>query len=491
MNSELNPEFDEVLLTAYLDDEVTDVERAQVEEQLRTSDASRKLLAELRSVRNLVVQLHMSQPSRTFQQGPWSDSIGSDSSPKVVRSFVDNLWKVSLTRLASIAALVAIVACVSVLIVEPNRNSMTLSENSKTDNSTADNSTKGRTREAASSEPAKDMPIDVLAKEANNQPMPSELSSTFTRSQPTETQSNSLGRSQLGYEAPADVARASKSVSEEGLLGSGFGKSGMGGPAAMGSSGPAGLSGTARFGDTAGFGDTREAVYLAPDRSEWQVLDRDSATAATAATAATGRQNALTEDLIQAEGVQMDGLQTGNAESSKTQLSNTRYYRFQGTKSNEKVVKEKTELAGATDLSMRSAAKKDEKPLTPFFVEFQVPADEWYEGAVRLRQMGIEVPLELPQADQLEFIEVPTARDTARVPDSNFARAPVNRFDSDSKEASPTGTLGLKFRSLELQPNSTLLESTADKNSVPTKNGRELQDAVETIRIRVRILKKQ
>ena len=33
----MNPEFDEVLLTAYLDNEVTDSERMKVEEQLRAS----------------------------------------------------------------------------------------------------------------------------------------------------------------------------------------------------------------------------------------------------------------------------------------------------------------------------------------------------------------------------------------------------------------------------------------------------------------------
>ena len=64
--------FDETLLTAYLDDELTQEERLVVEQQLSVSESTCQLLEELRSVRTLVQRLHSVQPIRSFENAPWN-----------------------------------------------------------------------------------------------------------------------------------------------------------------------------------------------------------------------------------------------------------------------------------------------------------------------------------------------------------------------------------------------------------------------------------
>src|SRR4051812_47810940 len=50
-------EFPDELLSAFIDDELTPAEREQVEQNLATSESSRKLVAELRSLRGEVAAL--------------------------------------------------------------------------------------------------------------------------------------------------------------------------------------------------------------------------------------------------------------------------------------------------------------------------------------------------------------------------------------------------------------------------------------------------
>ena len=116
----MTPEFDEVLLTAYLDDEVTDVERAAVEQQLQNSESARKLLEELKSIRNMVTQLHLSQPIRNLQKGAWS-TTSETRRVALQTSESSKHGRQTVQRLASIAAMIAIVACTTVLLMEPNR----------------------------------------------------------------------------------------------------------------------------------------------------------------------------------------------------------------------------------------------------------------------------------------------------------------------------------------------------------------------------------
>src|SRR5690348_12874963 len=53
----MTTEFPDELLSAFIDDELTPAEREQVEQYLATSESSRKLVAELRSLRGEVAGL--------------------------------------------------------------------------------------------------------------------------------------------------------------------------------------------------------------------------------------------------------------------------------------------------------------------------------------------------------------------------------------------------------------------------------------------------
>jgi hypothetical protein len=102
--------FDETLLTAYLDNELTSSEREAVERQLHSSESTRKLVAELRSIREMIMQVHLSPPSRSFTNGPWNE-------PQVVLPLQGSIWARNWQRLASLAAVLAIIVGGSVLFV--------------------------------------------------------------------------------------------------------------------------------------------------------------------------------------------------------------------------------------------------------------------------------------------------------------------------------------------------------------------------------------
>jgi hypothetical protein len=105
--------FDETLLTAYLDNELTSSEREAVERQLHSSESTRKLVAELRSIRDMITQVHLSPPSRSFTNGPWNDS-------QVALPLQGSIWTRNWQRLASLAAGLAIIVGGSVLLVRTN-----------------------------------------------------------------------------------------------------------------------------------------------------------------------------------------------------------------------------------------------------------------------------------------------------------------------------------------------------------------------------------
>lgn len=68
------PQFDESLLTAYIDNELTDAERALVEDVLSRSAEARSLLDDLRQVRSLVSGLQSIPLPRSFAKGPWNQT---------------------------------------------------------------------------------------------------------------------------------------------------------------------------------------------------------------------------------------------------------------------------------------------------------------------------------------------------------------------------------------------------------------------------------
>ena len=125
--------FEDVLLTAYLDNELTELERRTVEEQLVLSEESRNLLAELVSIRDRVKLLHTVKSERSFRAGPWSlssltqaeatDRLHPTSS---VLESSGNAWNWTWQQLVSIAALLAIAACSSLLWMRSNESASSI-----------------------------------------------------------------------------------------------------------------------------------------------------------------------------------------------------------------------------------------------------------------------------------------------------------------------------------------------------------------------------
>ncbi len=72
----MNPSpLDESLLTAYLDDELSDSEREVVEEQLKTNEHWKRLLAELQSIQCLIRELPTPVLARSLAVAPWKNPI--------------------------------------------------------------------------------------------------------------------------------------------------------------------------------------------------------------------------------------------------------------------------------------------------------------------------------------------------------------------------------------------------------------------------------
>lgn len=74
------PQFDESLLTAYLDNELNEAERLMVEDVLSRSEEARMLLDELQRIRTLVSGLRSIPLTRSFAHGPWNQIETNDSS---------------------------------------------------------------------------------------------------------------------------------------------------------------------------------------------------------------------------------------------------------------------------------------------------------------------------------------------------------------------------------------------------------------------------
>ena len=69
----MNPsQLDESLLTAYLDDELSEKERQLVEEQLKVNEHWKQLLAELQSIQSLIRELPTPVLARSLADGPWT-----------------------------------------------------------------------------------------------------------------------------------------------------------------------------------------------------------------------------------------------------------------------------------------------------------------------------------------------------------------------------------------------------------------------------------
>jgi hypothetical protein len=358
----MSPEFDEVLLTAFLDDEVTKTEREAVEEQLRTSESSRKLLEELRSVRNLVMQLHHSQPSRSFQNGPWNETPLPPESAKVVLNESRLKWNSLTRRIASIAALIAIAVCSSVLVIRPNAMSLSRSERTNTVSE-----------------------IDALKIEAGkplDQPIPPEptipgfsLSLEMKQNETPEPRAT-------GADSPNTKAKKDDAMNPlvQTLLRS--------------------LS-----------------VASTDNKSDWIAV------------------NALGD--IDASITRTDPLEGEHQQRSlgrRTAVDSKELYSFRYTRATErgKVADKNANLqkGQADGIAMqwdeaKEIAMSKEVPLSSV-IEFQIPSADWGAGAMRLRDLGIDVPLELPSVDYVDFTAIP-------MPDSNDGVIPLARRGTDKQ----------------------------------------------------------
>ncbi|MCY2982897.1 MAG: zf-HC2 domain-containing protein [Planctomycetota bacterium] len=383
MNPELNSEFEEVLLTAYLDDEVTDEERALVEKQLRTSESSRKLLEELRSVRDLVVQLRMTQPSRSFQQGPWNDNRETVASSQVVLNDHRSGWNKSFQRLASLAALIAVGVGVSVLLFGPKWSTMAMTENAKA---------------------------------------------------PLGAGGTVLGNAQ----APAAVPKSTPS----------------------------------------------ELDFLLPliqkeADADWLAVD--------------GRMESAT--IVDKEDRDL-ALKEAEA-SPKISPPQARYiFRFQGTVSDQgkgsfdglDIAKKRYAAVAANELRLRSTKKEIDEAANPILIELQISSDNWASGSERLRQMGFDVPLELPQTEYLDFTAIQIPKDASGL--GTTTDIAVNPLETDVKQSNATPAIGWVLRRIDLSRN-PLDSKQASVTNAGSKNEQLGTQPEGQTRIRVRAMKKE
>jgi hypothetical protein len=78
------------------------------------------------------------------------------------------------------------------------------------------------------------------------------------------------------------------------------------------------------------------------------------------------------------------------------------------------------------ELNRSSEDKQIDDNSNALDVELQVPEEDWEKGAKRLRQMGIEVPLELPEAEYLDYTATKSSdQDPKRTESMNRVRVRV------------------------------------------------------------------
>ena len=461
----MNPEFDEVLLTAYLDDEVTGAERKAVEEQLRTSASSRKLLEELRSVRNLVMQLHQSQPSRSFQSGPWNETAMASESAKVVLNESHATWNSLIRRLASIAALIAITVCGSLLVIRPNGMSLSRSEKKDT---------------------FSDIEVPAIrAEKPLDQPMlPGRMNPSNSLSlemekneqqKPGATEAEGvLAKSEA---AVASMSSMAKKNSETALRS--LGEASAPPPAPMVARG----TGTALL---PSFGTPGSLVTEAKTDDALNPLVQ----ALLRSLAAVSTEN-------QSDWVAVNALDQQRSLGRPAAIDSKTLYSFRYTKATEKEsIEDKSnnlQKSQADEFSMRWAAEAKEiasakEVPSPSFIELQIPSQDWVAGAQRLRELGIDVPLELPSVDYVDFKVSP-------MPDSNDG---VNLLGSLGKAKQSEELLRWRFGRAEPQARVLASETaanemvaSAEKGIALPAAGKDLNDAPPFAWIRVRAIKKE
>lgn len=424
----MNPQFDEVLLTAYLDNEVTDEERTRVEEQLQSSEASRKLLEELRSVRNLVAQLHQSQPARRFQQGPWNEPAlpevnGASLSmvaPRVVLNETSWYRRVPLQRLASLAALIAIAVCASVLLIGPNTKSISLSENRSA----------GTTTDATV---APSRPLSELARSGDFGFQKKEELDGASAMDPKSKLSETLAFNPPPAPAPA-IANA---------------------PPAMPS------RGTARElkPGVEGLIDDLQVV------EDFVKLDSSG----------TLGSNESKKEIFFRFGANKTDQPSDIASLEKALASP----KFESLGRNNSMGLEKQRVAA--DGGIETGV---------MLVEFQIPIENWESGSKRLRKLGMDLPEKLPTVETLEFTAIPIARTSGdSFFNAGASESLIDRFVVDMKGAKEVVLSQWGFQAVAPQEMRTLAEIETPAKVPAAKDKKENGPSSSTIRIRVRPIK--
>ncbi len=419
----MTPEFDEVMLTAYLDDEVTDAEREKVEAQLRTSAASRKLLEELRSVRNLVTQLHLTQSTRSYQQGPWNqansnsheESSTASEISKVVLHDPRSRWKLPFQRLASLAALIAIAVCGRILLLQPSMPAISRSNDTRTSTKT-EGDLKSR-REISPTHDSEDFGLSDKAV-----PAPSGFDDV-----------RSLNESANRDKSESDVKLSFSQGADRGRFGN------------------TQLPPSPNFQVPIELGDEKSKSQLSENRpaepasgafDSYQPKDspslaRKSTDSEVQKPSSKQSDQFFLEDLLKDQSrewkkrvvEEVESLDRKSSDpidkfvhqensiSSKPDEPNTKFYfRYRNDNQLGRVTDESTALfkKGATtkesesvEFDKQPAEKQKNVVERPLLVEFEIPSNDWESGAKRLRQLGISVPLELPAVEYLEFTGVP------------------------------------------------------------------------------------
>jgi hypothetical protein len=546
MNPELNPEFDEVLLTAYLDDEVTDEERALVERQLRISDTSRELLEELRSIRNRVVQLHTAQPSRSFQQGPWNDEKETVAASKVVLHDRRSGWNWSFQRLASLAALIAIGACVSVLMFGPKRDTMALTDGVKAKVAPAlptENAPQDAPSDSFAFEPAapivgsenspplaKSRALEAEAKEDATQEslgraaMPSRVARSAEAGMPTGA---AMGMS--GREVAAEGGPTGEAVNKLKEVESSAGLSGIAGRSAPLTLSSGGLGGAGGFGNSAPTKpmakqktDTFDSLRVEPAPVEAKMLTESAPVNVQALAPPAAAADAMSSPselyfLLPLIQQQADGdwlavdsrleaaaigykedrdlaLKETEASSKISSLSARYTFRFRGTMSDKgkaslnglEIAEKQSAAVAPNELRLGTTQETIDDAANPLVIELQIPAEKWEPGSERLRLLGFDVPIELPQSEYLDFIAIQTPRDSAG--QSTTTATKESPLGKDEKQSTSTPWLGMQFRRIERSRNA-LDSKKASVKGIRSEEDLEGIEPAGRTRIRVRVVK--
>ncbi|HUP80334.1 MAG TPA: hypothetical protein VM260_17395, partial [Pirellula sp.] len=452
----MSPQFDEILLTAYLDDELTVEERAKVVEELRTSEASRRLLEELKSVRDLVVQLHLSRPTRRFEQGPWStpdlSEVNAVSSPVDTPIVVLNQarWyqRTSFQRLASLATLITIAVCASVISMRPNSKSI-----SQSGVTTTDKSVDPRSRE----EFGNNVQLETTVVEDRSGHQPKEVGGARVMERGSEEAKSDFASALLEKTRlrPQDPSLAMENDLKSRQSGRAANQ-----PLAAPSPAP---STPKPSGESFGLGN--ESAAAIGSRADFSLP-------------------------IVKDNEELERLKSGDS----TEFSKRFFYRLEANKFEQQEtpkLAEKSDARGKElQIQKRSSIVSDKKKSIQvdgteresILVEFQIPSENWELGAKQLRKLGIDIPETLPTAEFYEF---------TATPNESAADSPIDQFVVDVKEAKSTVASNWRFSSVTPQENALNRESEnrAKEPAGKVEMGKQKRSSSPPIQIRIRPIK--